>query len=118
MQGLWHLEEAGSDLMSDTQEFSESKKRAIERGRLWLEEFKKRSQEEQIEYMAAEIYASVALDPYGYPNGRRRWDELPEIDNDHTAARSGKYLLVQDKYRYRQAAQMAYRIAQWMEPDR
>lgn len=84
--------------------------RAIERGNTWLSEFKQKSHEEHIEFLAQSLYRAIELDPYGFPNGRPDWTELPEIDTN--------YAHRIDKFRYRNAALEAYKIFQYTLPDK
>lgn len=91
-------------------ELESAKDRALQRGLTWLEEFKRKPLEDHLEYLAQTLYSTIELDPYGYPNGRPSWSELPEIDTNHK--------LGTDKFRYRTAAEHAYKIFQYMTPDK
>ena len=67
-----------------------------EYGRDWKAQFKLLSENDQIEWLANQIYVSTYVDPHGYPNGLPFWSELPEIDID--------FRVGVDKERYRHAA--------------
>ena len=80
--------------------------RAEERGKIWLEKFKTMPLEEQMEYIAQRLFYAIEHDPYGYPNGRAQWDEIPDIDKEYKCGT--------DKYRYKLAAEVAVKIVGYM----
>lgn len=80
--------------------------RAKERGRIWLEEFKTKKHEDQMEYLAKALFYAIEHDPYGYPNGRAHWDEIPDIDKEYKCGT--------DQWRYKRAAEMAIKIVGYM----
>ena len=75
------------------------------RGLTWAVEFYNLPKEEKILRLAELIYVSVALDPFGYPNGRPDFSELPYVDHD--------YKVGDDKLRYIQAAASVYNRLNW-----
>lgn len=68
-------------------------------------EWHKSSKENKINDLAQMLYVTIALDPYGYPNGAPYWDELPNIDSYHK--------LGNDKMRYIEAATIVYNQLMW-----
>ena len=75
------------------------------RGLVYAEEFYRLPKEEKIARIAELIYFSVALDPFGFPNGRPSFNELPDIDHNHQIG--------DDKARYIQAASTVYSRLMW-----
>ena len=78
---------------------------AKKRGLEFMNEFYYLSDENKIDNIAQLLYGAIELDPYGYPNGRATWDELPEIDENHKFGT--------DKLRYREAARKMIKIIKW-----
>lgn len=77
------------------------------RGDQWIAAFKASSYDDQIEHLAEHLYYAIEHDPYGYPNGRARWDEIPEIDLNCRVDT--------DKLRYRRAAKSALKLSKYMK---
>lgn len=92
-------------MISEDDEIDNAMARARARGRAMMIEFQKMSREDKIPLIAQMIYVCVELDPYGYPNGRPDFYQLPDIDKDH---RFGT-----DKARYLDAAAMVYNRLMW-----
>jgi len=83
--------------------------RALARGKVWLKEFQTRSYEDQIEFLAQELYYCIEHYPYGSPNGRPHWNEIPDIDTDHKIGI--------DQERFKEAAKCAIRIFGYMKKE-
>ena len=79
---------------------------AVERGKIWLEKFKTSPLEEQIEYLAQELFYAIEHNPYGSPNGRQHWHEIPDVDENYVSGT--------DKLRYKYAAETAVKIVGYM----
>ena len=92
-------------MISEDEEISDAMAAARARGRQQMIQFYNMSREDKIPHIAAMIYQSVELDPYGYPNGRPDFYELPDIDN------TGK--CGTDKLRYMEAAAVVYNRLMW-----
>ena len=90
-------------------DIEEAIERAKTRGLIWLDEFKVKPREDQVEFLAKTLFYAIEHDPYGYPNGKAHWDEIPEIDHNYRAET--------DKFRYREAAEMAVKLVGYMEKE-
>lgn len=87
-------------------DIEEAIERAKTRGLIWLNEFKVKPCEDQVEFLAKTLFYAIEHDPCGYPNGKAHWDEIPEIDHNYEAGT--------DKLRYREAAEMAVKLVGYM----
>lgn len=93
----------------DQDDFDTAVARAKSRGEEMMREFYKMSREDKIPILAEMIYSCVELDPFGYPNGRPDFRELPDIDVD--------YKFGTDKTRYITAAIAVYNKIMWKPSD-
>lgn len=96
--------------MSNETSLEKALQAAQERSKEWTQKLRSMTREELIEEMARRLFYAIEHDPYGYPNGRATWDEIPEIDEN--------FEIGMDKERYRVAAGSFLDIVLWVSQPR
>lgn len=92
-------------LTPESEYIEAARERALERGRKFVEDFKTWSEEEQIDYLASEIFYDTYR--YLYEGWGLSWEDLPITSETRGQPTKSCYLY---------AATHALKIMKWMQP--